>query len=81
MSKIDLQQERVSQLETLSEIKNYDSFHDDFLDLLEKHSTSTVFKNIDSDHELWDSVLELRNQVAEYINKENFEYIFKKESR
>ena len=48
--------------------EDFISFQDDFYDLLEKYGVSSI----DIDHPEFESICNLRNKVAEFIEQENF---------
>ena len=49
------------------------NFQDDFYNLLEKYGVSSI----DIEHPQFQSICNLRNRVAEFIEQENFEEVLK----
>lgn len=49
------------------------NFQDDFYNLLEKYGVSSI----DIEHPQFQSICNLRNRVAEFIEQENFEEVIK----
>tara|TARA_R100000544_G_C2189857_1_gene41101 strand:+ start:409 stop:612 length:204 start_codon:yes stop_codon:yes gene_type:complete len=47
------------------------NFQDDFYNLLEKYGVSSI----DIEHPQFESICDLRNKVAEFIEQENFEEV------
>tara|TARA_R100001510_G_scaffold54863_1_gene58062 strand:- start:27 stop:386 length:360 start_codon:yes stop_codon:yes gene_type:complete len=50
--------------------EDFISFQDDFYNLLEKYGVDSI----DCEHPNFDSICDIRNKVAEFIEKENFDF-------